>query len=319
MKRTLLVAAVVSTVILAGCSKALTESRASGVIQKWIDGQNRGTVNTFAGLLPGQIGAEMPNPWTAAAIQRLLKQGYLEQKTVSVAYPNLSGQYSDVREDRLGFAVSRFVDTYDLQTVANTRPPHVEGSFRSCFFNNCDAGSVSGVVTRNAPSALTLQFRAKENFISDRIITYNRSLVVTLQRGQPDCLVGRYSAGSENPFVGAQSFPIRADHVGPNPPDIQQEVYVYSWTTKLPKDTLNGAMLKLGHLVVDSCDRLLLSTETTASASCKTHVSLTSAAEIIFGKRPTDQLVQASFGKQPDGTWVGTQISYSAPPFDINQ
>jgi hypothetical protein len=101
--------------------------------------------------------------------------------------------------------------------------------------------------------------------------------------------------------------------------DVQQEVYVYNWTDKLPKDTVNGATLKLGRLMVDKCESLLLSSETAATASCKTHVQLTSAAEAILGQRPTDQSMGAFFGKQPDGVWVCTRVSYSPPQYNILQ
>lgn len=292
-----------SLMVLAGCSKALTGSSASGVIQKWVDSQNGGVVTTFAGGLTNQIGAEMPNPWSAVGVQRLITQGYLEEKKLSVFYPNLSGQYNDIRESPMGLAVLQYQDTYDLRTVSSTSPPHVEGSFKTCVMNNCDTGSVNGAVQRNGPSSLTMSF--------------NRSLVVTLQRGQPDALVGTYN-NPANP-LGQPSFPIRANRAGPNPPDIQQNVYFYNWTTKLPRDTFSGPMLKLGHLAVDSCEHLLLTSETAATASCKSHVKLTNAAEVVFGSRPTDQVIQASFGKQPDGTWIGTSVGYSPPQYNIFQ
>ena len=101
--------------------------------------------------------------------------------------------------------------------------------------------------------------------------------------------------------------------------DFQQNVYIYTWTDKLPKDTFTGQILKLGHMVVDSCDHLLLGTETTATATCKTHVKLTRAAEVIFGSAPTTNTVQASFGKKPDGTWTGTQIGGAALQYNIFQ
>ena len=78
-------------------------------------------------------------------------------------------------------------------------------------------------------------------------------------------------------------------------------------------------MLNLGHLAVESCEHLQLASETTATASCKTHVRLTGAAEAIFGNRRTDQLMEASFGRQPDGTWIGTSIKYTAPPYSLSQ
>lgn len=316
MNRPMIVALSLTFLTLGGCSKALTESSASGVIQKWIDSQNGGAVRTPAGALTNHIGREMVNAWSAAGVQRLIKQGYLEEKTVAVSYPNFSGQYSGVHHDVNMFHVyvsTPSVDTLDIKTVADTRPPHVEGQFRTCFENNCDVGSVSGAVQRNGPSTLTLSFPERGgSLMSNRPSTRNR-LVVALERGRPDAIVGRYTVA--NSMVNLDPISIRANRAGPNPPDIQQAVYVYSWTNKLPKDTFSGTTLNLGHLVVGSCDHLLLASETTATASCKTQVKLTSGGKAIFGNGPTDQLMQASFGKQPDGTWIGTSINYSAPPF----
>lgn len=102
--------------------------------------------------------------------------------------------------------------------------------------------------------------------------------------------------------------------------EILQNLYVYTWTDKLPKDVVvNGNALKLGHLVVDSCSQLLLDSETAAKAVCKTHVELTKPAEVIFGSGSTEQSMQAVFGKQPDGNWVTTRVSYSPPQYVINQ
>jgi len=334
MNRPMIVALWLATVALAGCSKALTESSASGVIQKWIDSQSSLLVSTFAGELTKQVGIEMINRWSVPDVQRLIKQGYLEEKTVSVSYPNFSGQYSGVHHEVNIFRVyisTPSVDTLDIRTVSTTKPPHVEGQFKTCFENNCDVGSVSGAVQRNGPSTLTLSFPHQGSGFSNRPSPHNR-LIVALQRSQtdtvheyepdakpaPDAIIGQYT--DANSYVVPVPIPIRANHVGPNPPDIQQDVYVYSWTNKLPKDTFSGAMLNLGrHLVVESCEHLLLASETTATASCKTHVTLTGGAEAIFGNRPTDRLMEASFGKQPDGTWIGTSIKYTPPPYSLSQ
>ena len=99
--------------------------------------------------------------------------------------------------------------------------------------------------------------------------------------------------------------------------DFKQEAYIYDWTDKMPKDALSAGNLKLGNLVVDSCDHLILSSETTATADCKTHVKLTPTADVLFGQQSTLQRVAASFGKQPDGTWVATGIPYSAPRYNL--
>jgi hypothetical protein len=92
----MIVALLLTTVALAGCSKALTESSAPGVVQKWIDSQNGGgvLVSTFSGELTEQVGTEMINRWSVPDVQRLIKQGYLEEKTVSVLEWDASCYYT---------------------------------------------------------------------------------------------------------------------------------------------------------------------------------------------------------------------------------
>ena len=73
---------------------------------------------------------------------------------------------------------------------------------------------------------------------------------------------------------------------------------------------------KMGHVVIDSCDHLLLEGETFATANCKLHVELTDAGKAALGDagkaalggRPPEGTVSASFGKQPDGTWIITRV-----------
>ena len=309
----LLIALALAAMALTGCSKALTASRAVTVTQSYVDSQNSGIVSTSIAALTSQIGTELPQRSDSPELQRLIKDGYIVEKTVTVSYPNLAGNFVGSHEINI-MGPTRLDDTFQLQTIASSKPPQVQGSFRTCFGNSCEAGSVSGAVQRNGPSNLTLSFQQRENPISDRWVTQTRTLNVSLIRGQPDALVGTYSTGNENPFVSAQSSSERASGVVAGP-DIQQEVYVYSWTPKLPTGTVDGAVLKLGHLVIDSCDQLLLNSETTARATCKTHVKLTKEAELIFGKASTEQPIQPVFGKQPDGGWIGTSVSYTPPQY----
>jgi len=61
---------------------------------------------------------------------------------------------------------------------------------------------------------------------------------------------------------------------------------------------------ELGRAVVDSCDHLLLQTETIATANCKVHVELTDAGKSHFRMELNGATGSTSFGKTPDGTWV---------------
>jgi len=308
---------------LCGCSKALTESSAVGVVQKYVDAQNDGTIFTFAGALTNQLGVEMPQRWDVPGVQRVLKEGYLQEKTAAITYPNFSGEFSGNNNTPWPWA-----DTLRVQTSTD-RPPRVSGMFKHCAFdsvaagpyNSCDWANVNGIAQKigAGQSQLSLNVIAHDGFLTleqtkaanPPSLTpepqQNSPFQIALLRGNPDTITIDFGRGP---------IPLQGHTAGP---DIQQQVYMYTWTDKLPKDTVTGSNLILGHLIVESCDHLLLTSETAATASCKTHVKLTSAAAVIFGNRPTDQSMQVSFGKQPDGTWIGTQLSYNPPQYMINQ
>jgi hypothetical protein len=313
MDRPMIVALSLGIVALGGCRKALTESSASGVIQKWVDSQAGGTVSTFAGALTGQIGRELPQRWMAAGVQRLLKEGYLQEKTAIVTYPNFSGQFSGTHVEEVDIgAVVR--DMLILQSSG--QPPQISGTYQQCKQSGpCSTVSVNGVVQKQGQTQLAVDPNREEPLAP----RFPRLLHLSLARGNPDALLGTFEIGYPTIANLNQSASVPFRVTGRAGPDIQQNLYVYTWTDKLPKDAFNGAMLKLGRLVLQSCDHLLLGSETTATASCKTQVKLTNAAEVIFGSRPTEQPLLASFGKQPDGTWIGTGVNYSAPPYNIFQ
>lgn len=184
-------------------------------------------------------------------------------------------------------------------------------------FGNCLTGNVNGSVQRNGAGASQLLVTVTETGPFGIMPNSTITLRLSLNRANPDILQGTLQPpGGLFGNPGPEPVRFEGNVTGP---DIQQEVYVYTWTDKLPKDTISGPTLKLGHLEVDSCQNLLLGSETAATASCKTHVKLTSAAAVIFGSKSTDQIMQASFGKQPNGTWVGTQVSYAPPPYNLDQ
>lgn len=320
-----------STIVLAGCSKALTESSSVGVAQRYIDAQSNGIVNTLAYPLTSRIGVQMTQRCSFAGVQRLLKAGYLQEKTSTIRYPNFSGEFRCINERLnsggvLGESVR--TDTLNLQMRADQRPPMVYGTFRDCtpsqisaVSGSCAFGTVRGTVaqTGSGPSHLLFDQTAHwiiayqagidadpTRFAEDSPFNRNISFNISLVRGNPDQIIGDHGG-----------WPMRLQ--GHAEPDIQQEVYSYVWTDKLPKDAFNGPSLRLGHLEVDTCDHLLLASETTATASCKTHVKLNATARDVFGDRSTDQVMQVSFGKQPNGTWVCTNLNYAAPPYDITQ
>lgn len=299
---------------LTGCTQALTESSAVNVVQRYVDEQNGGVVSTSIATLTSQFGREHSQPLQQPGIQRLVKEGWLEQKTVTVSYPNFGGEFTGQHTEHLGMTQSTWTDTLSIQIGAEN-PPSVRGSFRSCYpAETCISGTLQGVVQKDGYTRVkmipneetSLQYYRRWNWSPWNFVD-SRPLDLSPER-EPNRLLGRW--GDE--YVSFQAVRGRG-------PDIGLNSYVYGWTDKLPKDVvLNGSVLKLGHLVVDSCAQLLLDSETAAKAVCRTHVELTKA-QVIFGGAPTDQLIQAVFGKQPNGNWVTTRVSYSPPQYVINQ
>jgi hypothetical protein len=83
-----------SALLLSSCSKTLTQSRAVNLSQSYADTQNGGTVSTSIDALLSQLGPEMPQPFQAVGVQRLVKDGYIHEAKVMVAYPNFTGQFT---------------------------------------------------------------------------------------------------------------------------------------------------------------------------------------------------------------------------------
>ena len=278
---------------LCGCSKALTESSAVKVAQQFVDTQNGGTVSTDIRQLTSLLVSEQLQPLQQPGIQRLVKEGFIEEKKIMLPFPNFAGLFIGPYENNI-------IYTFHFQTVA-ANPPRIEGYYNDCLGGACWGGFLNGVVQRIGPSTVTLTQQG-----GDRIV---RTLTASLTRGQPDVIAGTLG----NITLGGQAGIRLEGHV--IGPDIPTAVYIYSWTDKLSKDAITIVMFKLGHLVVDSCEHLLLGTETSATATCKTHINLTKEATVVFGNRPTEQSLQASFGKKPDGDWIGTQVNYSPPQY----
>lgn len=321
MKSWLGCALVVGLLALAGCSKALTESSAGGVVQKFVDAQNDGQVSTRADSLINNVGIEMPMRWAAAGAQRVLKAGLLQEKTIPATYPNFSGQFTGHYGAVLG---EHTLTSYNFTAVAvDGQQPYLSGSFSACDIydgsgarfagRDCAEGTINGPIQRNGAGRSNFTFLRNRSPISlfqlaIGIITHEPQLIqMSLVRGNPDMI--QLSADGT-------TFQLQGHATGQ---DFQHEVYVYSWPASMPKGLFSGRMLMLGHLVVEGCEHLLLGTETTATATCRTHIKLTKDAEIVFGSASTDQSLQASFGKQPDGKWIVTQIGYIPPQYTIAQ
>lgn len=316
MNRLGLVAFSLSILALGGCSKTLTPSKAVKLTQAYMDSRPASVnIDVFTNLLD----RELTEPLQFASIQRALNQGLIQQKTVAVTYSNFGGQFegSYFAFDTTGAKYYHPI-RLSLQTTA-TRPPRVQGIFNIFNFTTTPAasesfnglsqrGSIMGEVRRTGPSILSL---TSEPQASDMYRSPPgpeiRPLQATLARGSPDVLVGT---------LDGAVFRVEGHTSGP---DLRQDLYVYSWTERLPNGAVSGSLLKLGHVVVESCEQLLLTSETSAKATCTAHVELTKFAEAIFGSSSTSGPAEFVFGKQPDGDWVTTGVNYVSPTYSIDR
>jgi hypothetical protein len=86
-------------------------------------------------------------------------------------------------------------------------------------------------------------------------------------------------------------------------------MYSYAFTSKLKVDTVNQSeQASLGHIVVTEVNDLLLTTDTVATGKFPWKFEYNSFGEAITQSKQPNKTGLVQFGKQPDGTWVVTQI-----------
>jgi len=291
--------------VTSGCSKKLTQSRAVKLTQEVIDKSKGGVIVSIApvtAVLAQEFSdAAAPVP---PAILPLVQAGLIRRRTIPLKYPNIAGQYT-------GTYTSVFNKPLEAKLVVTLQdgsaPPRVQGTFETCAVwvetevhngpithRNCGTNNVSGVLNANGATNLIFTVNALEP---------PTNMQLTLTRGNPDDLSGRVHSGSTDLPVKLQG------HSGP---DIQQSMYMYEWSDKLPKDALvSGYTVNGGRLIVDTCDQLLLQDETKATAICSGHLEPTGAVKTILGDGFKTISIRATYGKQPDGEWVGTAANHS--------
>jgi hypothetical protein len=291
--------------VLSGCRRTFDESRAVKLTQAVIDAKKDPVVVSIAPIA-GTMNREFTDPTIPAELQRPVQGGLIQQRRTLLKYPNLSGHF-----------LGKYFDTPDvtiqipheailaLQLVSNSKPPRIEGTSEMCSLTydfgppprtnrTCGTWHVSGVLNANGPTDLTESTEP------------NTHIILTLTRGNPDVLTG---------VIRTQYYsrPVRFEGKAGGP-DLEQPIYTYDWSDKLPKDALISAyQVNAGHLIVDVCGQLLLQGDTSATATCSGHADMLSAVKMILGDSVRTIQVHAVYGKRPDGEWVGTAASYAAP------
>jgi hypothetical protein len=147
---------------------------------------------------------------------------------------------------------------------------------------------------------------------------------VTLSFSSPDAYpYDRYpyvykamDSGGHKSFFGPDLFLygvtlilIRSDP--PNVVPINVPIYSYSLsptTLGLVKVVDGHDVVDVGKIVVDSVDKLLLVSETAAAGNFKWHRDYNKIGAALNGTNKQEGVGRVSFGKQPDGTWVITEV-----------
>ena len=306
--------------LMAACgdSKVLTAERAKALAQARLDMTNQGGVVVNVGTLTSQLNTRtLQTPeQLLPSMKRLLDHGYIEQKSYKIIYPDLSGTYTG------GWAYPQFSRGIGIRVTLSTdqsRPPNVTGSYtaecgefdRGALKRrfDCGTGSLAGSLGRQPPYILNPSNHRAFSVWPEELGSFSL-MSITLQLGSSDDTLAGYFqliSGVQNPLLLTGKNSHR---------NIEQDEYSYNWSQTFPQTFMNGpSMLNLGHGVIDSCDNLLLGSETSASCVVKWHVDLDTPRSALMGPNRVEGTVSATFGKQPDGTWIITSLDLPATPY----
>ena len=287
-----------------GSEKVLTAEGATALAQARLDGDGttHGNITVNIGPLTSRLNVRTSDQvqQLPQTMQRLVKLGYLDQQVVRVSYPDLGGQWRGPTPMPNTPPGQQFM--LQISMNRDARPPTMSGTYAQCdagggCFGNPD-WHVSGTMTVEPPYQLTVTEP------TGVLLT----AIVGLQRNpNGDALVGRavFAPGTSIAALGHPESPLNLRGTAGHG-SVEQEMYIYKWAAKFPQDALMSQFdVKLGHVEVDGCDRLLLgSSDTNASGIVKWHVALKDAQKALMGTERLDGTVPAAFRKQPDGKWA---------------
>jgi hypothetical protein len=308
--------------MLSGCgSKTLTESRARSLVQARMDlaakatGQDGLLVDPYE--LTATLNNRYPQKLTSVGMRRVVGDGYIEEQTPKAIYPDLTGNFHGQWVYPWLSSVSFIVD---ITVNSQNRPPMITANYTGrCggsqlvpTMQNCQTGSCQGLQPEHGVISL--------------------SCSTTFNSGTTTNVVGLdlNPQADQNRITGnfrLQYATVVTPNVTPmslegafNRKTIEQEQYVYVWSKKFPADLLfANRFIRLDDAAVDSCENLLLQTETTASCTCKWHSNLSKPLTSMYGKNRLDGTIQATFGKQPDGNWMVTNVNHDIEKYDVSK
>jgi hypothetical protein len=224
-------------------------------------------------------------------VRRLIDGGFVSVSSQAQTYPDVSGTYtSTVQFVNLPFE-------YHVSLQSHPGSTAITGTFYTVYSGNRTDGSMTGNAHQDGQVDLTWQFPGN---INSTIGPYTYKI---------DRSDGAEKLNGPSPNWYGVTFSA-ARNGGPSTASVSVPMYSYAFTSKLETKTINNlAHASVGHLVVTTVDNLLLATDTQATGTFAWKYQYNSFGEAVSQSKQPDRTGHVIFGKQPDGSWVVTEVS----------
>lgn len=286
--------------LVVGCeggnsTKNLTESSAKGMLRTKISADKKGDYRLSFFDVSQAIRNPTREDYTQgafrnndpkAAVQRLLRAGFITQSRTDSTVPNVSGKY----KVNLDFPKNPFMSyaTYTFDLSMQPTYSTVTGQYTVDATNYKANGPLTGTVSPDG----TVQLAYGSQFGST-VVSYKFA-----SNGQSVTLTGK------QPFFNINCPTMTLTGNGPGG-SLLVPTFSYSFSDKFkPLPSPNVNEIYAGGIEIDEVSNLLLATETIAQARFTWHVIFNDAAKALTGQTTVSGTGDIIFGKQPDGNWV---------------
>jgi hypothetical protein len=216
-----------------------------------------------------------------AAVQRLLKSGYLNQSREDLRLINITGTYKAE-----GNVCGKEVYTFSLSMQPSSPAVSGQYTYNHLYQDGQQGMKIDGPVTGEVmPDGTLTLFYGPMNARSDYTIKADGTTIVLDGPKFFSCTKVIATGTGPGGFIAVPK-------------------YSYSYTEKFKALLDATGKLKAGTIKVDDVHNLLLETDTIATARCAIHIDLNAAGAAVLGKAILPDQREVTFRKQPDGTWV---------------
>jgi hypothetical protein len=216
-----------------------------------------------------------------AAVQRLLKSGYLNQSREDLKLINITGTYKTE-----GNVCGKEVYTFALSMQPSSPVVSGQYTYNHLYQDGQQGMKIDGPVTGEVkPDGSVTLFYGPMNARSDYTIKADGTSIILDGPKFFSCTKVVATGSGPGGFITVPK-------------------YSYAYADKLKALLDASGKLKAGTIKVDDVHNLLLETDTIATARCAIHIDLNAAGAAVLGKAILPDQREVTFRKQPDGTWV---------------